>query len=460
MRVVRLIAAAGFGLAAALAGCSNFLNSDKAVADPNNPTVATRNQLFVGALANIFGEQEGPVAMIVCEWMQQCAGVNGRFVDQQGTYSISNGSFDGSFQSIYTGGGLLQVKAIEASAAASGDKLYLGIAEVLEAMNVLWGTDIWGDMPYRQAADTASHPIFDPQQQIYSDLLTLLDKAIADMAAGGTGPGGFDIVYGGDKTKWTQAAHTLKARIYLHEVQKLGNSLYAKALAEAQQGISSPANDWLTVHNSATSQTNMWAQFQLSSFGNDLVAGSTLANIMVAQNDPRLPDYFGTNPAGGYGGYDVTTQATPQSEISPLYGSNRTNNKSFSQPIITYDETQLIIAESQFQLGNVAAAAAALNTVRARYRKPPIAVPTLNDIMTEKYILMFQNVEAWNDYKRTCLPVMKPARSKPNIPGRLYYGQTEEQTNGVDKYGAGHTPPAAAQNLFTVRNWNNPNACQ
>src|SRR5437588_11503109 len=126
MRIMRIVAA-GVGLTMAVAGCSNFLDSPKAVADPNNPTAANINQLFVGVEANIFGEQEGPVAMIVCEWMQQCAGVNGRFVDQQGVYSVSAGSFDGSFQSVYTGGGLGQIKQVETLAAT--DKLYKGITE-------------------------------------------------------------------------------------------------------------------------------------------------------------------------------------------------------------------------------------------------------------------------------------------------------------------------------------------
>src|SRR5438132_196590 len=151
MRSQRMRAGVGLCLIASLAGCKGFLDSEKAVADPNSPTVATRNQLFIGALANIYGEQEGPVAMIVCEWMQQCAGVGGRFVDTQGKYGISAASFDGSFSSIYDGGGLTQIRAVEATARTDGDKLYLGIAQVIEVMDVLWGADIWGDIPYRSA---------------------------------------------------------------------------------------------------------------------------------------------------------------------------------------------------------------------------------------------------------------------------------------------------------------------
>ncbi|MDB4877726.1 MAG: SusD-like protein [Gemmatimonadetes bacterium] len=446
------IAAAALCLSV-LGGCKDFLNSPKAVADPNAPTVATRNQLFVGTLANVFANEEGGVAMLICEWVQQCAGINGRFVDTQGTYTIDASSFDIPFENIFNGGGLVGLRAVQASASADGDKLYLGIAEVLEAMDIGFAADVWGDIPYADAVGANTTPAFEGQMQVYADLLKLLDKAIADIAGGGTGPGAYDLVYGGNAAKWTEAAHTLKARIYLHQVEKLGNTQYTSALAEARKGISAPANDWKTAHTSATSERNMWAQFQTSSFGNDLVAGSALASIMVAQSDPRLAEYFGKNPQGAFGGYDVSTGSTNPLTISQISGSGRTSDPTFRQPIITYDENQLIIAEAAFQTGDVPTAAAALNIVRARYGKAAIAAPTLNDIMTSKYIALFQNPEAWNDYKRTCLPVLKPARGKSRIPGRIYYGLTEEQTNP-------NTPASGAQNLFTVRNANDPNACQ
>ena len=453
MRISKYAAFVGIVALAVPSACNSFLDSEKAVADPNNPTQATTNQLFVGTVANIFGQQEGPVAMNICEWVQQCAGTGGRFVDTQGTYTIDSDTFDGSFQSIYVGGGLNQIHQVEANATASGDKLYLGIAQVVEAMDVLWGTDVWGDMPYREAVGSSTTPAFDPQQQIYADLLALLDKAIANIGAGGTGPGGYDLVYGGSATKWTEAAHTLKARIYLHQEEKLGVAQYTSALAEAKKGISAPANDWLTIHSPATSERNLWAQFQLTSFGQDLVAGSTLAKLMVAQNDPRLPDYFAQNSHGGYAGYDVSTQTTPGDSISSILGSNRTNDPTFSQPIITYDETQLIIAEAAFQTNDKPTATTAFNNVRTRYHKATIASPTLTDIMNEKYILMFQNVEAWNDYKRTCIPALKPARNKLAVPGRFLYGTTETQTNPDQP--AVQNEPA----LATGRNWNDPAGC-
>jgi len=98
MRISKYAAFVGVVALAVPSACGSFLDTETAVANPNAPTGATTNQLFGGAIANIMGQQEGPVAMNVCEWMQQCAGTGGRFVDTQGTYSIDSDTFDGSFQ--------------------------------------------------------------------------------------------------------------------------------------------------------------------------------------------------------------------------------------------------------------------------------------------------------------------------------------------------------------------------
>jgi len=441
--------AAAVSLASVLAGCSNFLDAPAAISDPNLPSAATRDQLFVGAQANIFGQQEGPLAMIVCQWMQQCAGVNGRFVQQQDSYSVNAGTFDLSFQEVYSAGGLLALRAVQADAAAGGDKVYQGIAQVLEALLMGTTASIWGNIPYSEAVGTDPTPAFDGQMAVYAALQTLLDEAITNIQGAGAGPGGVDLFYGGAKTPWVQAANTLKARFYLHTAEVAGAPAYTAARAAALLGISSSANDLRTSHATATSERNEWTQFQGTSFGPDLVAGKRLVDLMKAQSDPRLPEYFGLNEAGGYGGFDVTTGTTPGADISPLDGSR--NADEFRQPIVTWEENQLILAETNFRLLGAVAAQPYLNAVRTA-RGKGIVLASLQSIMEEKYIALFENIEVWNDWKRTCIPALTPALGKTAIPGRVYYGQTEEQTND-------NTPPSSDQNLFTVRNPNDPNGC-
>jgi hypothetical protein len=445
-------------LGVALTGCSSFLDADKATRDPNLPSAATRDQLFTGAQANIFAQQEGPLPMIVCQWMQQCSGINGRFVQVQDSYNINAATFDLPFQEVYSAGGLLSLRSVQASAAADGDAVYEGMAQVLEALLIGTTADIWGNIPYSDAVGDNPTPTFDDQMAVYTAVQALLDDAIVNLGGAGDGPGAVDLFFGDSplatqKTQWIQVARTLKARYHLHTADRLGAAAYTAARTAAGGGISTSANDFRTLHTGTTSERNMWVQFQnTSGFGLDLVAGKRLVDIMLAQNDPRLPEYFGENEQGGYGGMDVTTQAgTPGPQISPLAGSER-HADNFRQPLVTWEENQLILAETNFMLGDIPAAQLALNAVRGAHGKG-VVVATLQSIMEEKYISLFQNLEVWNDWKRTCLPQLTPAFGKTAIPGRVYYGQTEEQTN------PDNTPRSADQNLFTVRNPNDPTGC-
>ena len=63
----------------------------------------------------------------------------------------------------------------------------------------------------------------------------------------------------------------------------------------------------------------------------------------------------------------------------------------------------------------------------------PVGAVTLAAIMNEKYITLFQNVETWNDYKRTCIPALTPTAGGVNgvIPGRLLYPVGERQTTAT-----------------------------
>ena len=71
--------------------------------------------------------------------------------------------------------------------------------------------------------------------------------------------------------------------------------------------------------------------------------------------------------------------------------------------------------------------------------------------MNEKYIVLFQNIESWNDYKRTCLPALTPIGGGVDgvIPGRLLYPVAERQTN----------PNFPLPSQQPARNWNDPNSC-
>jgi hypothetical protein len=444
-------------LAVGTTGCGDFLSGNDVTGNPNQPTGATRDALFVAFQAGQFGVQEYGLAVITCQWMQQCAGTQ-RFSFTRGTYDILDSDFNADWAQIYGAGGLKEIREVQASATTDNEIVYRGIAKVWEAFTMGTAASIWGDIPYSQAGPDNPTPVFDDQLAVYDALQALLDGAIADLQSGiiQTGVGATDFVYGGDAALWTEAAHTLKARFYLHTAEVRGAPAYASALAEAQLGISAPANNFTSRHSQTQGEQNGWYQFyNLSGFGTDVVAGQFLADLMVARNDTlRLAEYFAPSDPGPYGGLAPDAIGQSAAGVSELQGTRATPE--FRQPYVTWQENQMILAEASFVLSGAAAAQPFVDAIRASAGLLPTPVTSLNTIMEEKYVALFQNIEVFNDYKRTCYPPITPY---PNpsfsgvVPGRIFYAQSETNVNP--------NAPSVAQQLGTngFRNDNDPNPC-
>ena len=467
-----------FSLAASLAvlgtgACNNFLSSDNVRLDPNNPSQATADQLFIVVQAGQFAQQEGIIALVGCMWLQQCTGTS-NFLSTLEKYNIaSEDTPSAAFSSIYEGGGLVDVRQVEAAVTARGDKQYLGIAQIWEVLDMAVAADIYGDVPYREAVGNVATPRLDPQAQVYGDLQALLDQAITNLGGAGPGPGVLDLVYRGNTAKWIAAANTLKARLYMHTVETptgFDNTALSNAVTSASKGIKSPANDFNSVHTTQPGEDNLWFQFYArSGFGQYVVAGQNLADLMVARNDTfRLRQYFGpANPGPGYGGQGLPpANTTSPAGVSSLTGAR--NRADFPQPIVTWVENALILAEANYRLGQTANAQAEFDSVRASVPGlGPKTITSVNDIMEEKYIALYQNIEVWNDYKRTCYPAITPYPTTTfanKVPGRLYYGTTEQNVNSnipdrniQNQFGGNVVTPPPASPGF--RNPNDPNSC-
>lgn len=435
------------------AGCSDFLSGGELTNNPTTPTNANISQIFLSTEVDLWAQQTQSLGRLAAMWTQQLKGVARQ---AKGTYEytgVGEATFDGEFILPYVSGGLVDLRKVDSLARDGGDMHYLGVAQIIEAMEIGTTADMWGDIPYSQAAkpDSFPDPQLDPQLEVYDALQALLSEAITNLGADGVGPQDADLVYGGDPDAWIALAHTLKARLFLHTAEVNGTAAYASALTEAQQGIASNDGDYIaTFTGSLQGESNPWFQFMNANGGTgrdgDLIATSDthLLTLLDDLGDPRLDEYYDlTNKSAGF--------------LSVVRGQ-----AAFPQPIVTYNENLLIMAEAQFQTGDAPGALASLNTERAAWGTATpwhsaITLPAssasgpalLQAIMTEKYITLFQNVEAWNDYKRTCVPALVPANGASVVPGRLLYGITERQTNP-------NVPEPSAQ---PARNANDPNAC-
>lgn len=429
------------------AGCSDFLAGPKlGDDDPNRPTVANREQLLMAVQASQFIQQTGSLARIAAMWTQQMAGTDRQY-QTLGTYEHTEDDFTSQFSRVYSGGGLVDMRRIIAEAEADGDRRFAGVAKVWEAFSIGTAASLWGDIPYSEAVSEVETPGLDSQADIYAAVQALLDEAIADLQSGqGSGPGAADLVYGGDAEKWVEAAHTLKARFYLHWAE-VDPSNYARALAAAQNGISTSDHDFRTYQSAAAGEQNVWYQFMFRDRDSYIRVGKFLVDLMVDRADPRLSEYFAPNGDGEYVG------AEPGEGVKGVHSllSATRGAPGFRQPLITWAENELIIAEASYQGGDQDNARNRLNAVRAAVGLPEISPSDdalLEEIMTEKYISLFQNIEVWNDYKRTCIPAITPADAG-GVPGRLFYGTGERNAN----------PNVPAPSAQPDRNANDPNAC-
>jgi hypothetical protein len=513
-------------LVTGISGCSDFISGPDVTENPNAVDQLTRpGPLYVGIQAAQVVQYEGQLGRYAAMYTQQISGNSRQQIGyDRGTTGPGDtdtyfGAVYGSTRTVTGGGGLLDIHKMQQIARRVNDSLYIGIGKVYEVITVGLAADLWGDIPYREAADSLNRtPAFDPQLQVYGDLIAQLDSAINIFlpATGITNVGppadGTELVYldrGGDtealRAVYTEVAHSLKARLYMH-MAEVNSANYALALAEVGApgvnnggpGISTPNNDFLWYHDATANGNNIWWQFGATR--GDIGPGSALVEILKRRiaagiedgarlnfyftpaDAPGAPtDFWGFRPGGA-----TDLQAAPgidNGNGSPATGAYSglgeiidgvNGTADFRTPMITWAETQLIGAEAALASGNGGLAQQYLDAVRAnrtfgvyggvRVTFPPLgSVPaTLQNVMEEKYVTLFLNPEVWSDYKRTCLPALAPAAPANStatgtgpIPGRIPYGQTEINANP--------NTPTTNSGGFTVtstgQNPNDPNPC-
>jgi hypothetical protein len=431
---VRVVVAAAVVV---VGGCNNFLTGGEASTDPNRQIVATNDQYFVSTQENLWAYWGSDVARLTGILSQQFHGVANQYGALESRYSHDPLTTNGSHAALYTSGALVDIKKLQTGARLVGDSLYLGIAQVEEGALMGTGADLFGDLVYKQALQNILNPVLDDQLSVYDSVQKVLSGGIANITrtvATSVGPGGADLVYGGDPALWTAMAHTLRARFFMHTAEVRPTTAYAAALAEAQQGIKSDVGNYFGAFTSTASETNFYFQFHgPAGRGGDLAIGTTLDAILLARNDPRETQYFA--PSG-----------------NPRWLSATRGAANFQQPFVTYDENTLIWAEAAYRTGDQVTALAKLNAERANHGLSAEAVAgqaLLNEILIEKYIVDFQlGEEAWNDYKRTCTPNLNPTAPGLPIPGRLYYDAIEQNTDT--------NIPAPNTGVNGIRNKNDP----
>lgn len=409
---------------------------------PNRALDTTLPLLMSGAQLAVISTYTGNLARLSGIFTQQLAGTDGQYTTYA-TYLITESDTENEFNTIYQSG-LINAQEMIKRGTAQNSPSYVGIGKIMQAMLFGIATDLFGDVPSTTALKGAAglaadspelNPTYDSQQVVLQNIQTLLTDGIAELRkpASGLQPSTDDFIHGGKTALWIKTAAILKAR-YANRLSKrdaVGSATAALAALDAGM-LTGNSDDANALFADAPTSLNQFYAFNLAR-PDYVKMGAKLVNLMKSMNDPRLPVYA-TEVAGDYVGTPLgTTQIAGVSDIGPYFAS-----PDAPIPMVTYVEAKFIEAEAALRAGQPARAQTAYTEAltahltkmgvssadRATYlaANGALGVTTaMSQILTQKYISNFLQIEAWSDYRRTKQPplVRDPTAVIATIPERL-----------------------------------------
>ena len=432
-----------------LISCDNWIDPQTNI-DPDSPADVPMN-LMLPAIQQAMGYNLSGNDFVRTTniWMQQFDGVD-RQSYTEARYQLTPADVNNIWNAVYTS--LLMNSSILVSKAENTtgkeSPYNAGIGRVMIATSLGIATDIFGDMPVREALkgdQNVLKPKFDTQQKIYDTIKVILDKAIVDFGKASsanlvTVKG--DVIYAGDVAKWKKAAYSIKARNAMQLSRVNSSAAYADALTAAANGFASIGDDMRVPWEVANK--NPINKFMTDR--GDIRMGAPFVDLMKSISDPRLPFYVAKDGSGNYTGCIIGSQNSSASAPGPYIAGETSPSM-----IMSYAELKFIVAEANFMTAKIPEAKAALlEAVKASVTRVTGSATaftqtwydtnigskplTLDLIMQQKYIATFGTNQAYADYRRVGLPVIgvPPGAVLPAMPTRYPYPQDEISYNGAN----------------------------
>ena len=187
-------------------------------------------------------------------------------------------------------------------------------------------TDYWGPIPYFAAGTPGKTVAYDPQDKIYDDFFKKLDSAVTTLQSktGETPYGSYDLMYGGDVSKWIKFANTLRLLRLAMRISKV-DAARAKTEGEAAYAggvlTSSPDDDAAVERSTKGSDGN---GLSIMSDWNEFRMSASMESVLKGYTDPRLPVFF--LPAVSSGTYEGLRNGLSVAQLGDA--SNKADNLS------------------------------------------------------------------------------------------------------------------------------------
>jgi len=417
--ILILLSIALVGLTACTEDILDRINKDRQ--HPSPDAVPAYLQLSDAIMSTGFSTVSGDYAFYLSSLNEQEIGVGNNQLMRAELRNANEWASSATFNNVWnsTYGNLKNIREIiwkiETEVPGNiGQYDLLGMAQVLEALNFGILTDMHGDIPYSEALQGQANlqPKLDAQKDIYAGILSTLDKAIENLEKGKAlkSVKNQDIAFGGDVNQWKATAYALKARYLLHKLA-VEPSVLAQVETNAQEAVNL-GFEGFTIDGQFNGETadNPWSAFVWSRYYT--ASSKTVANIMEATNDPRLPYYtYGTGKAYDPGNEEIAQVADGSLAFPAWYDLG-------SQPLHLFSKSELyfILAEAQLRMGKDATDAFRTavessvseilglfnDTTSASDYAASLGTPTLQKLFEQKYVAQSydEQVETYNDLRR------------------------------------------------------------
>ncbi|WPR77883.1 SusD/RagB family nutrient-binding outer membrane lipoprotein [Algoriphagus sp. NG3] len=451
----KTLAIIGISVLLSASACDSYLDVNE---NPNNPTDAPISGLLTNSTyetsLNVYRQGSA-----VSNYVQYLASPN----PGSGSDTMEPLNFSTLWFNLYNV--MTDLYTMNEKAEASGASHYLGVGQVLMALNLGMTVDFFGDVPFSESFNFSTvTPAYDNDQALYGQVLSLLDQGIANLQTSTSiSIGDDDFIYGGDIDLWLKFAHTLKARFMLHMKGEQGYSA-SEVLSAVGNGFT--ANDDDAQIFFFEQRFNPWSQIAINN-ANLLLGGWISEQFIEALDgtsypieDPRLPLMIGTTDDGEFIGTVNGAgrgNAPEQGARSTLVEGQFYTSRQSPVLIATYAELKFIEAEAAFDTDKTRAYEAYLAGIEAHMdmlevetadkeaylSHPSVSMGagslTIDDIFKEKYVALFLHPETWNDARRFDYgykDFTPPANMNPNLGGeyirRMAYPDSEISRNGAN----------------------------
>ncbi|MCF0050430.1 SusD/RagB family nutrient-binding outer membrane lipoprotein [Dyadobacter sp. LJ53] len=181
-------------------------------------------------------------------------------------------------------------------------KNYKGVALVLRSWMFQSVTDIYGPIPFREAANAKlqgiSAPAYETQEAVYAGILADLAEANTLLGAGNETVTG-DILYNGNTANWKKLANGLRLRLLMRQSKRVNPT------AEMQKIVADPNTyplftshkDQAALEYLADMQANESPFYRSGNGGTNTKVSKQLVDYLKTTNDKRLFIYALPTPA-------------------------------------------------------------------------------------------------------------------------------------------------------------------